>query len=542
MKRFFGPVGPRTAALLIVLLYLLDRAPATGYLLPDYCVEDERWVRDGALTMVRAGSLDPGTRKYPGLLFELTAGVYYLLYAVANVRALHGFISPESAAWHRAHYAFGFVETVVLGRLLVIALGAVALWGWWRLYRRETDGFTGAVALLLLASAPAWLFTTQVLKNDVLVVLGVWLAVEAALRVLRRGARMDYLLAGAALGFCLAAKYHAVAIVPVLVAHRLREREATLLGAFRQPRWLMIFPAALAVLFVLSPYSLLDLAGTVRQGFIELAIQNRLDPLWRRSSEVWWQLPPLFQLAAALPLALGAPLYLLALGGAVLKLSPGEPRDAVIYSYPAALVLFMAAASNLGAPHLFVSAVPFGALLAARLVAPWFESERSWHRLAALIAVAVAAGANLVSFHNLTAAEQDVIRSATREMVATHRPGSRDVGLVPYYPNPDRAWPLTFYPQFILTPDALARERPDRILLHHTFYAAYLDNKELAADPAVAATLTAYLELRAGQAGYRETYRADYDPADPLLIFYRSLFPDLAVMRASIFTHEEKPR
>lgn len=523
MKRLFGPAGPRLAALLIGLFYLLDRALAAGYLLPEYCVEDERWVRDGALAMVHHGSLDPGTRKYPGLIFELTAAVYYAL---------------DSAAGEHASSSFSFVETIVFGRVLVIMLGAAALGLWFRLFRRESDPFTAAVALLFLVCAPAFLFTTQVLKNDVLVVLGVGLMIAASLRVLRRGSRLDYVLAGAALGFCLAAKYHAVAIVPALVAHRLRERDARLLAVFRRPRWLLLFPAALAVLFLLSPYTMLDLVGTVRQGFVELAIQNRLDPLWRRSSEVWWEVPLLFQLGAALPFALGAPLYLLSLAGGALSLSWREPRDLVIFSYPAGLILFMAVASGLGAPHLFVSAAPFAALLAARLVAPGFGSERRWARLLALGAVALAAGWNVFSFHKLTWAEDDVIRSATREMLATHQPGERDIGLVPYYPNPDLAWTVTFYPQFMLSRENLERERPDRILLHHTFYAAYLDNKDLAADPAVAAAVTGYLELRAGSTGYRELYRADYQPSDPMLRAYRALFPDLALIRASIYDRQ----
>src|SRR3990172_12596112 len=98
MSRLKKLDAPGTIALLILLFFILDRALSAHFLLPDFCNEDERWVRDGAIKMVRTAALDPGTHKYPELMTMLTAGLYAAL--------------PR---------ALPFVSTIVAGRMLAAA-------------------------------------------------------------------------------------------------------------------------------------------------------------------------------------------------------------------------------------------------------------------------------------------------------------------------------------------------------------------------------------------------------------------------------------
>ena len=532
MRRWLTSAPPTTIALLIVLFFIIDRALGAGFLLPEFCNEDERWIRDGAVKMVQEASLDPGTHKYPELMFFLTAAVYESAYLAANFSALPHFESRPSFSWHRAHYAFDFAATVALGRMLVAALGAVSLLVFYRLARREYGEEAALPALLLFATAPAWLFSTLLLKPDALLVMGVLLTVSASLKLLASGKSGDYVWAGLAVGLCLAAKYHIAAIVPVLFAHRLHHHELSLARAFRQPRWLISLAAALLAFALLSPITWLDFQGAFEQGALELTLQ-RADPLLLRSSERWWHLPILFQFLAALPLALGIPMYLLSLVGIFRRFDFADRRALVFWSYPAGFIAFMILMSDLGAPHLYTTAAPFFALAAAKVVAPWMGMPSRMKRAGAVILIGLLAAYNLFFFHSLTRLEDTIIRDSTARMEQTHQAGQKDLGLVPYYPNPDRNWTITFLPQFMLSPSMIAETAPDRILIHHAYYNAYLDNPELMNNPPTAAMMLFYLELRAGKAGFREADR--WTGESLTLRINQALMPDLGGMRVSVY-------
>lgn len=533
MSWFKFRAGPRTLALAIILFFILDRAMSLGFLQPDFCVEDERWIREAAIKMAREATLNPGTHKYPELSLALTAGVYGASYLAANLKALPHFTSWSSFSWHRSHYPFAFDATILLGRLLTVALGALALWLFYLLARKVFDEFVSLTAMLFLATAPAFLFSTQLMKNDVLVVIGVVLALLAALKILERGSVADYLLAGLAVGLGLAAKYHAVSVIPLLFAHRLRHADQNLWPAFKQWRWLLIAPAALLAFFLLSPWTFLDLPGAIKSAGLEWAIQNKWDPLLRRSPARWWQWPILFQFSSVLPLALGIPLYLVSLVGLFKKTDLRDRRRLVLWSYPAGFLAFMIAFSELGVPHLYAPAVPFFALLAALVIAPGLSTAVKWKRLLAVAALGAVAGYNLLLFHSFSGLEDGVLRESVAALEKSRRPGERDLALVPYFASPDKSWTMTFAPQFLLSPTLLENARPDRILIHHAFYHAYLDNRELTNDQATGTMVLTFLSLRAGTDGYKETqcWTGDLFTAS----LYQALWPDLKGIKACIY-------
>jgi hypothetical protein len=532
MLKIFKSAPPGAIALLIVLFFILDRLLSVGFLLPGFCNEDERWIRDGAVRMVREASIDPGTHKYPQLMITLTAGVYGAAYLGANASALFHFESWESFSWHRSHYSFDFVSTIIWGRMLAAVLGAAALLVFYRLARREFGEGTALIALLFTATAPAFLFSSNLLKSDMLVVLGVLLAVRSGIRILEKGENADYLLAGAAVGICLAAKHHAVAVVPVLFAHRLHHHELSVFKAFKKLKWLIPLGISLITFAILSPITWLDLQGAMEQGAIELAIQHA-NPLFLRSSRHWWHLPILFHFTAVLPLVLGIPLYLLSIAGIVWKLGLKSRRALVIWSYPAGLIAFMIALSRLGAPHLYTTIVPFMALAAALVAASRLGMESRKKRALAVALIGIVVGYNVLVFHGLISIEDRVVREPVKMMEETHRPGNKDLALVPYYHNPDLESPLTFAPQFLFSPELIEKTNPDRILVHHGFYNAFLNNPELMNDPWTGKMIFYYMELRMNKAGYIERDR--WQPGGVNFSIYKALLPDLGGLKSSVF-------
>ncbi len=538
MKLRWKTPGQWAPALAIIAFFLLDRALSIGLFLPQYCVEDERWVRDGALEMLQNLSVSPGTHKYPQLEFTLTAGAYGLVYAAANFSALPGFESFDSFKWHIRHYHFPFEETIVFGRLLGAILGALALWLLYLVARREFGEGAALAATFLCATTPTFLFTTNLIKNDPLVAIAALAATHAALRIVDRGAIRDYVLAGVSIGFALAAKYHAVAAAPFLIilARRHWKKET---GKDELYSWLIVGLGAMGTFMLLSPWTFIDWHGALRQAPIEWALQNKLNPLFRRSPELWWQKPVLFQFSSALPLAMGAPVCLMALLGAWFRLNLKDWRRLLFFSYPAGFLLFMIFMSELGVPHLYASAAPFFALLAALLLEPWLRAESRLKRAGAVIVVGAAAAYNLFLFHGFTKLEDYILRAPTAAMALSHEPGEKDLAFVPYYPNPEINWTMEFLPQFALSRETLAARDADRIMIHQAYYNAYKDNPELMDNAKVARMRKTYLELRLGGLGYTEKDRwvgTSFGSS-----FYGRIWPDLEGLRASVFVRNAGP-
>ena len=537
-------VSGRTVLLCIVLFFVLDRALSIGLFLPGFCVEDERWVRNAAVRMVTELEYNPGTHKYPGLMPELTALFYLGSYMASNYRALFHFESLESLAWDISHYSFDFVSTIALGRLLVVILGAVAIALFFVYVKREFGVTPALIGSLFMCTSPAFLFSTQLLKNDVLVVMGVLLTLFASLAMAKSDRTRYHVMGGLAFGFCMAAKYHLPAVVPLLVAHRLQRKELSFVKAFFTWRLAVLVFFSAAGFALLSPATLADLPGAFHQAMVELAIQNRFDPLFRRSPDNLLHLPVLFIFAAVLPLSLGLLLYLVSLVGLFTRTSFKTSGQLITWSYPAAFLVFMIALSELGAPHLYTPVTPFFALLAALVVAPLLDEENLIKRAAAIVVIGVVAGSNLAFMHSLNYYEDFVLRKSVESLEQKAGEGG-SLALVPYYPNPDKKWETRFVPQPFLSKEKLAKESPERVLVHHAFYRAYGNNKLLLENPKVRKMYRSYLLLRLGSLGYREEVRftehgLEGDSAIFMGSIYKRLMPDLEGIEASIYVKADE--
>jgi 4-amino-4-deoxy-L-arabinose transferase-like glycosyltransferase len=183
------------------------------------------------------GSLDPGYYENPSALTYLL----YAVYAVGGVREV------GEAAFETGRVVVALIGTLVVG---------LVYWAGTRFYERRV----GLVAAAIMAVAFLPVFYSKQALNDVVTLAPITVALVACLLIYRRGAWIDWALAGAAIGVATATKYTAGAmLLTVLVAAALRvqndrrELRRALIGVG-------IAVATLLLLFaLLNPFALANL-------------------------------------------------------------------------------------------------------------------------------------------------------------------------------------------------------------------------------------------------------------------------------------------
>jgi hypothetical protein len=112
---------------------------------------------------------------------------------------------------------------VLLGRAVWAATGVLSVIWAYRIGRRVADPLVGLLGAFFLAGAFLHVAESHFIKNDVPAGLLLLLALDRCLDIHERGARRDYLWAGAWIGLAAATKYFAAAALPaILLAHILR--------------------------------------------------------------------------------------------------------------------------------------------------------------------------------------------------------------------------------------------------------------------------------------------------------------------------------
>ena len=112
---------------------------------------------------------------------------------------------------------------VLLGRAVWAATGVLSVVWAYRIGRRVADPLVGLLGAFFLAGASLHVAESHFIKNDVPAGLLLLLALDRCLDIQERGARRDYLWAGAWIGLAAATKYFAAAaFLAILLAHVLR--------------------------------------------------------------------------------------------------------------------------------------------------------------------------------------------------------------------------------------------------------------------------------------------------------------------------------
>jgi 4-amino-4-deoxy-L-arabinose transferase-like glycosyltransferase len=167
----------------------------------------------------------------------------------------------------QARHAFALHpdEVYTLARVIVALLGTMALW---LLYATGARLFGRGVGLLAAAiESVAFLptFYAHLALNDVPTLVPLTLSLLGSAGVLRKGRRIDYLLAGVGLGLACASKYTAgIVVLPLIAAAAARYlsiepgARAYLIGRRAVIGLMLAGASALVAFLVANPYAVLD--------------------------------------------------------------------------------------------------------------------------------------------------------------------------------------------------------------------------------------------------------------------------------------------
>lgn len=221
--RTIDPLAAVVAALALVL-----RVPLVVAALPGVGNSDEPLNISVGLRMASHGTLDAHTYRYPGLLYEVVAGVTTAFRAVGIRVPVHGAMRIENlGVAHTDSRTF-----IVAIRLVGVAASVATCLLVWAAVREVLKAaelperwarIAAAVAAATVAVSPLATANSAFATPDVYAALAVAFTLYGATRVLR-GARYAELLCGLGVGIALGAKYLAAAVLPVVVAYALSPR------------------------------------------------------------------------------------------------------------------------------------------------------------------------------------------------------------------------------------------------------------------------------------------------------------------------------
>src|SRR3954454_463753 len=318
-------------------------------------------------------------------------------------------------------------DVFLFARVIVAICGTVGVGLLYIAGARLFDRRVGLLAAALMAVAFLPVFYSHLALNDVPTLIGVTLALVGVGGIVRRGARIDYVVAGVGLGLGCATKYTAgIVLLPLVAAALGRGRSAL-------PRLALAGAIALAVFVIANPYALLDFS-TFREGLNHQStaadeVGGKLG-LTQRSG-VWYYL-------WTLTWGLGWVPALAAAGGAVI-LAWERPRLFwVLVPAPVLFLLFMGTQGRYFGRWL-LPVFPIVCLVAAfaALRAVDALSERRPVLRPTLIALAAAAlcvQGLIYSIHGDLVLSRPDTRNIAREWLVEHAPAAKIVvepGVVP---------------------------------------------------------------------------------------------------------------
>lgn len=350
-------------------------------------------------------------------------GFTYLLHSLFWLRWGGEEVQRILAADPAAVFGFARLAAAVLGTVAVGLLFAAGA----RLFDRRT----GLLAAVLLAVAFLPVHYSHYALNDVPTLAPLCLSLLGVAGVLRRGARVDYLIAGAGLGLACAMKYTAGIVVLCLLA-------AALLAAERPRRLLHLGLAgavAAAAFLLANPFALLDFdafrdgleqqssASNDGGGKLGLTQENGiLYYLWTLTWGLGW-----------IPLAAAA-------GGAGALIVRDRRAAWVLLPAVIAFTLFMGSQDRFFArwllpiyPLLCLFAA-YGAVRAAGAIARFVPRRLAWAPVA-LAGMLICAQALVYSIHNDVVLSRADTRQLAREWMVENIPAGAKVVVEPIAPD-----------------------------------------------------------------------------------------------------------
>jgi hypothetical protein len=384
--------------------------------------------RPDELTMIKmalqcgTGDLNPHQFYYPSLFGYLLFVCYVM---IAGYWKLTGVIASPGDVFNR------FVEdpsAFFLTARLISALASTATVGvvYW-LGRRAYGTRVGLAAAFVLAVAWLPVRDSHFGCVDPPMTFLATLTLVPAWNIYRRGARRDYLWAGALVGLAASIKYYgAVAAVAIAAAHVLRVRPDG-----ERPRLADLVAAGLvsaATFLATSPFVVLDLPEFWRD-FYTVVFQLQGGHLDVSPMRAWR-----YHLLYTLPRGFTVPIFLAAVAGLAGAFVRDWRRTLVLFAYP--LIFF----ALIGSSRVFVARYttatwPFLALAAGWLLVQVAESTgrlglgsraRGW--VAVLVAALVCANSLVEDVHLLGLMRGEDSRRAAATWAKENLPDGATIG------------------------------------------------------------------------------------------------------------------
>lgn len=247
-------------ATLILCLAVAMRLDGLGFGLPALLDPDEPIFILTSLRLLRDQTLNPGWFGHPG-----STTIYALAVIQAATYGASHAVGRFATTQELAPAIFSDPSIVVLpGRIFIMVCGLATIVLTARIADRLFGPRVALIAALLLAIDPIHIRYSQIIRTDMHSTVFVLLEVLAAIAIVQKGRRRDYLFAALWLGFACATKWPAAAAgaaVAGAAALRLWEHRDEALPIARN---LAVFAvASVGALFIASPYLFLDFATVI---------------------------------------------------------------------------------------------------------------------------------------------------------------------------------------------------------------------------------------------------------------------------------------
>lgn len=374
-----------------------------------------------------SSDLRPPDFMYPTGFLYAVASVYAGWYAITSPFGVYS--SLEAFADRRYQTVAPFFY---LSRSLSALMGTLTVWWIFSICRRVFDDCAGIVAALFAALAFLHVRDSHFGTIDVSMAALVVLSLLAIVRWRETADPWRAAVAGLIAGVATSTKYNALGVcVPFVLAVAQRtfwEGPSKRIGLKRALLMMAIFGATFALgFFGSSPYILVEWQRFVRDVAAQTTTLAQGHGL--RLSRGWWH-----HASITLPAALGWPLYLAGVGGALLLLLTRLRQAAVVLAFPLAYYVVSGSGYRVFARDM-IPIIPFLCITAAWLtvaavravIAPTRSTARSW--ATALVAFALVA----LSARNVVLLDRLLTRADNRVVVAKALPALIPAGSLVYH-------------------------------------------------------------------------------------------------------------
>lgn len=479
------PAAPRPrvaewiAILLIVVLAAAARFWGLEFGLPYLYHPDEPGKIEIAQAMFKTGDLNPHYFRKPTLLIYANALLYVPWYYIGKANGR--FASPgDIPPVRRTNMGVGYMgapDAVILGRALTAVIGVAGVLLLWILARRITGYSSVAlVAALLLAISPINVIQGHYIETNAFLVLALLAVLWASLRLLERGTRRDYLLAGFLTGVAMTCKYPGVVgLVMPLAAHWLRSGRTLV-----RDRNLVACLLAVPVGFLLfTPFALLDPVSFVLGAGSEAAHYA----IGHEGAEGWapfWYLGYAFRIEGIVTLCAAV--------GGWFAWKRGDRQLLLVTAFAAAFYIFISL-FRVRNDRTFMPITPFLFLLGAwalrdlwRQVQAWPRGPRRFAAAAGLVAalvvgIVVPGRAAYAATRKLTIVDS---RETGRVWIAENLPAGSHVAIESYAPwvSPERYTLEPVRRMIDHPPEWYVQQKVDYAVVSRAMYGRFYRNRE----------------------------------------------------------------